>query len=312
MNLDDLAERYMTSVSSDRSDFRKRARLLQSLWRHDRGYRAGTRSDKSPVELGSRLAMPCAKDDLLNYLTPRIREVIKSEVLDRDASRGKLYARPRIFNDLLSSQPLAFNLFAELKLDLPLCSQLIGALTAGAFTSARRLEFEYSPGRSNKTYTGDRSAFDVYIECRDRNGDPAFLGIEVKYHEDLKNPPAATTERLEEIAMQMGCFEMDQLERLKVRPLQQIWRDHLLAGSILLQRHFRSGAFVFLYPALNADCRDAIASYRSFLSSERSLLVWTLEDVVNQLKECGDFDWVALFEERYLAFDRIDRLLEMS
>ncbi len=55
-----------------------------------------------------------------------------------------------------------------------------------------------------------------------------------------------------------------------------------------------------------------MASYRSCLTSESTVLVWTLEEVVKQLKQCGDFDWVALFEERYLAFDRIDRLLEQS
>ena len=51
---------------------------------------------------------------LANYLTPKIRQVVRHEVLGPARSRGKVYGKPRIFNHLLSSQPLCFNLFADL------------------------------------------------------------------------------------------------------------------------------------------------------------------------------------------------------
>ena len=57
--------------------------------------------------------MPWAEETLSNYLTETVRGVVGQEVLDKTKSSGKLYGRPRIFNDLLSSQPLAFNLFGD-------------------------------------------------------------------------------------------------------------------------------------------------------------------------------------------------------
>jgi len=92
---------------------------------------------------------------LANFLTPTIRDVVRAEVCDPARARGKLYGKPRIFNDLLSSQPLAFNLFGELQRDLTLASQLVAELTDGRFAEVTSVRFEESPGRSDLKYTGD-------------------------------------------------------------------------------------------------------------------------------------------------------------
>jgi hypothetical protein len=44
------------------------------------------------------------------------------------AREAKLFAQPRIFDDLLSSQPLRFNLFGELTRDLALASRVMHRL----------------------------------------------------------------------------------------------------------------------------------------------------------------------------------------
>lgn len=310
MRIQDLAKQYCALESIDKTEFRKRARLLQSIWREEQGFPIGQHvSKKDSRPLGSRLEMPWASETLANYLSSGIKDVVKAEVLDPTRSKGKLYGKPRIFNDLLSSQPLAFNLFAELQRDTALCSRLVESLTRGRFSEAEAVEFEYSPGRSDPAYTGDRSAFDVYIECRDSQGAPAFLGIEVKYHEDLKNPAADSSDRHGEIADRMNCFSPEARALLQKKPLQQIWRDHLLAGAMLQHGDFPSGAFVFLYPSKNEDCHAAITDYRACLTDGETLEVWTLEDVIRNLKALGDHEWVRLFEDRYLGFDRIDELL---
>jgi hypothetical protein len=50
--------------------------------------------------------MPEAEVKLSNYLTDVIRDAVRFEVLGPDRDRDKVYGQPRIFNDLLSSQPL--------------------------------------------------------------------------------------------------------------------------------------------------------------------------------------------------------------
>ena len=125
---------------------------------------------------------------------------------------------------------LLFYLFAELKRDLSLATKVMNTLTNGMVDSVTDIEFEWSPGKADPDLTGDRSAFDVYVTFSSPNGSKGFIGIEVKYHENLSGKSASHKERYEQIASQMNCFKETSLERLKRQPLQQIWRDHLLAG----------------------------------------------------------------------------------
>jgi len=92
---------HLVEVKSDNA-FQRKARLLQALWREERRLPIGEHRGRA---LGSRLAMPAAQHELLNYITDPIREVVRREVLDPKTSKGKLYGQPRLFNDLLSSQP---------------------------------------------------------------------------------------------------------------------------------------------------------------------------------------------------------------
>ena len=301
--------RHKVAVIGD-NDFQCRARLIQALWREEQGLPIGLRSSKGPEPLGSRLAMPFARETLANYLTETIREIVRGEVLDRVKSTDKLYGKPRIFEDLLSSQPLCFNLFGELQRDLSLASAALGPLTDGRLTRVTAIDFEHSPGRGDPRFTGDGSAFDVFIQFEGPRG-TGFLGIEVKYHEDLENRAGKHYPRYDEIADQMDAFAPDCRKPLRQKPLQQIWRDHLLAGSLFLDRpsSYDDGAFVFLYPAQNLACADAIAEYAACLTSKESLIVWTLEEVVATLRAATGAAWVEAVADRYLGFHRLEGLV---
>jgi hypothetical protein len=111
----------------------------------------------------------------------------------------------------------------------------------------------------------------------------------------------------------MGCFEASAAERLKKKPLQQIWRDHLLAGSMLLgTRPVYADAFLaFLHPKGNEPCAQAVDRYRACLRNDKSFVSWTLEALVEAIRVEGGGAWVESFARRYLAFDRIDGHLTM-
>lgn len=311
--MDDLArfaEQYHALVASD-NEFQRRARVLQSIWREEQGYPIGCHEGKQgPVALGSRLAMPWAEETLANYLTGNIRQVVRQEVLDPIRSEGKLYGRPRIFDDLLSSQPLCFNLFGELRYKLPLASIVFEDLTAGRVRQVTYIEFEYSPGRGDRRFTGDHSAFDVYLEFITTDGKPGFPGIEVKYHENLRNKAATHRPRYDELADMMGCFRPGHPKQLRNTPLQQIWRDHLLTGSMQHLSEFDDGFFALLYPKDNAACSQAALSYSNCLSSTRTFVAWILESVAQAIKRHSDADWIDRLIDRYLDFGKLDRLSE--
>jgi len=300
-----LAKTYHAYERVDGSGdtFRRRARILQSMWREKQGYEAGEHQGR---KLGSRLAVPWAEKTLSNYLTETIRSVVRDEVLDAGKSQGKLYAKPRIFDDLLSSQPLCFNLFGELQRDLELATAVLRDVTQGRVAEVTAIEFEHSPGRGDAEYIGDRSAFDGYVEFVPRGGGRGFIGIEVKYHEDLKGRPSGHKARYDEVADQMGCFRPDCRERLRLMPLQQIWRDHLLAGAVRRVKEFDDGWFVFLYPEGNGHCAKAVEAYRACLTCSDTFADWTLESVLQAIGQHTAAEWVDLFADRYLAFGKID------
>jgi hypothetical protein len=126
--------------------------------------------------------MPLAEEQLLNYLTPTIRDLVRREVIEPAHNQRKLYSRPRIFDDLLSSQPLCFNLFGELAEDLNLATAVCRELWSERVSEVTAIEFEWSPGRADPRYLDNRSAFDVIVFHTTPAGGRGFVGIEVKYH----------------------------------------------------------------------------------------------------------------------------------
>lgn len=311
--LNEFAKEHFAYEKSDKNIFQREARVLQSLWREGQGYPIGEHKHKGKSRpLGSRLAMPWAKETLANYLTDTIKDVVRAEVLDPSKSKGKLYGKPRIFNDLLSSQPLCFNLFGELQRDLPLATKVFNELVPNGIQEVTAVEFEYSPGRGDERYTGDRSAFDVYVAYETTGGGKGFLGIEVKYHENLEGKAAEHRERYDEIAEMMGCFIDYRYDWLKEQPLQQIWRDHLLVGIHKEVDGFQEGYFVFLYPCKNYACLAALWNYQDVLSDEDSFLHWTIEEVLEAIKDHTDQEWPDLIWDRYLDFGKVDKRLVLD
>lgn len=282
-------------VSTD-SAFQRRCRLQQALWREAMGIPIGRKPNGDP--LGSRIAMPRAKELLENYLTPTIRDVVRAEVMDGERGAGKLYGEPRIYDNLLSSQPLCFNLFGELQRDLDLASRFFRRRCPDRIDRVSGIQFEHSPGRRDPRYTGDRSAFDVFVEYVSRSGRRGFLGIEVKYHEALTDAPASHRDRYDELARACGWWHHDRLEGLRLKPLQQIWRDHLLAASLVVSGDFDEGAFIFLAPRENAPCTSAVAAFQKHVLADGVFSAWNLEDVISDLA-ASESEWAASLAGRY-------------
>ena len=303
MDIDALAERVFAYEKVDSCSFRRQLRILQSIWRIEHDYPVGTFRGRP---LGSLLAMPWAQEHLANFLDETIRQVVRQEVLDPVKSRNKLYGRPRIFNNLLSSQPLAFNLFGHLQSELDLATKVFRQLSNGRCQEITGIEFEYSPGRGDSRYTEDGSAFDVFVTYLTQDHQAGFVGIEVKYHEDLANPAGRHRKRYDDIAGAIGCFKAGALDQLKGKPLQQIWRDHLLACSLVLEGEYKDGFFVFLSPQANDACNDAVASYEQCLTSSDTFMSWSIEACVNAILDYEDASWVRDFQDRYLNLAKLE------
>ena len=130
-----------------------------------------------------------------------------------------------------------------------------------------------------------------------------FVGLEVKYAENMQQPPARHRARYEVVADAMGVFVPEARPRLRDAPLEQLWRDHLLAGSMLLDEAsgFARGAFAVVYPSENVLVASAVQAYRGCLRDDAGFRAWTLEELLDVLARCGGGAWALEVRERYLG-----------
>ena len=290
--------KYNVDYSPPDTEFSAHARLLQSKWRTEKGF--------PELKLGNFLDTEFAIQTKSNFLTNNIKILVTQEVANAKKLRG-LIGEPRIWNNLLSSQPLCFNLFGELNFDLALASNFFHRLFPDKVDKVTAVKFEYSPGRGNTKYIGDHSAFDVFIEYS-RADKKGFIGIEVKYAESLKEETKDKAnknykELYATLTNNCGIFKNSCVEQLRQPPLSQIWRDHLL--SIATKQDYNEGFFVFLFPSKNKHCQIGVDTYRKHLASDNEeqngFYPRHLEQFINLLYEIADNEWTKELKKRYLG-----------
>ena len=80
----------------------------------------------------------------------------------------------------------------------------------------------------------------------------------------MKESPAPFRQRYIEVAQAMGYFHEARLGELRAAPVEQLWRDHLLVGSLAAHPsgRFDGSALVVLYPEGNQAVAQAVKRYR--------------------------------------------------
>lgn len=292
------------------SRFKAAARLLQALWREERGVPIGVhRSAKGKRrKLGSRIDGDSAKQGH-NFLTPEIAKLAYRESVYREI--GAVIEQERLWTNMLSSQPLCFNLFGGLKLDMDKANAFFRHLLPDYVAAVKGVYFEHSPGRGNPDFTDDKTAFDVFVVCTTVDGEHGFLAIEVKYSEVMTEPFGGSRPRYDELSGSVGVYHTPHAEALRGGALQQLWREHMLSRAMIDQGLYASGRFVVLHPEQNSQCAGAVRSYqRQLVSNDPSVSgfqVITLDACVEALREIGDAEAADSLYGRYLDFGRIER-----
>ncbi|MDD4149177.1 MAG: hypothetical protein PHE33_04045 [Bacteroidales bacterium] len=284
------------------TDFASHARLLQSKWRVKKGYKM---NNKPKSNYGNFIETEVAKEKRLNYLTKNIRKLVSDKIIEI-RKNGGLVGEPRIWNNLLSSQPLCFNLFGELYYDLELATNFFKKLFPDKVTQVTKIDFEYSSKRNNP----DNSAFDVYVEYLNQK-EKCFFGIEVKYQESLKEENQAKAlknfnnhkEEYLKLTSESKFFKEDVIDQLSKSPLAQIWRDHLLAYNMTNENI--TGSFIYLFPFENKECFDGVTKYQKLLISqnenENKFHSRDLSVFIKELHNLHNTEWTQELLERYVG-----------
>lgn len=323
----ELKEKYHTKYT-DLSDFAADARLLQSIWREENdipmnimktfSYFEDGKDTGEKVFLGNYIDPVFANSNYSNFLTDNIKRIVKAELCENKFRKGKdkkVLKKDRLRENMLSSQPLAFNLFGELSNEL--ATNVFKSLFGDIVLEITGIEFEYSPGRRNPEYLNDNSAFDVFFEYIGHKG-KGFIGIEVKYVEILNDQPATSENKeYKSTAIKSNLFTEEGIEFLDKMPrsIEQIWRDHLLSLSLLYHkdRKYNEGFFIYLFPKRNERCSFFLNEYFKNLKSpnfeDNGFYPLEMENLVDVIKQNTPEDWINIFYDRYLNFDKINQYL---
>jgi hypothetical protein len=111
---------------------------------------------------------------LKNFLSRDIAETVKEAVEENKRAKSGMMDEDRLYNNLLSSQPLAFNFFGFFNANHDIALAFLRTIHP-ELTSIEEVVFEFSP-KSTK----DNSAFDIgfMVKSETRLG---FIGFECKY-----------------------------------------------------------------------------------------------------------------------------------
>ena len=173
------------------SRFVAECRRLQSIYRYEIGEEIHPYTDRygnvhyygNYISNGENPKEGCWKNFLtehaFNHAKDRVEHKENYETIESD----------RLFNNLLSSQPMAFNLFCPLrqmreKSPETATKVIKAALPNYPIHKVTEVALEFIPANHEKL-TGDKSAMDAIIRFEDEHGKKGFIAIETKYSENL-------------------------------------------------------------------------------------------------------------------------------
>lgn len=239
-------------------------------------------------------------EQLLNFLDEDCRQAYRNRA-------GPGVEEFRAKRNLLSSQPMCFNLFGPMVVDPQLRGPLLGALTdrVDEVTDAQ-IEWQQPKGSD---LLGDRTAFDAYFAYTNTRGGLEILAVETKLTEKFSQSKDGNHDRYAEIvATHPEIWRERDIKELRRPRWYQLWRNHLLAQALADQRGVGRARVAVVHHPSDPDCRNAIAGYRKLLGDESLLLDWPIDGVLDAWRPIVADDparasWLDAFELRYLALE---------
>ncbi len=238
----------------------------------------------------------------LNFLTPEIFAAVQ----DRLAESEGLIEEFRLLRNMLSSQPLCFNLFGHLGLDLDLATRLMDALFPCEVKRVTRVVVEHAPA-PRAEYLNDRTAFDAFVEYVTVDDRQAFLGVETKLTEPFSPKVYDTREYRRWMNGPRSPWREGAIKHLLEIRHNQLWRDHLLAVATLdhPDSPYSRGRLMLLRHPDDKGCTNAARNYQELLRTGDGTFVDMplnrLADWIATLDlDGGHAEWLDALRLRYL------------
>jgi hypothetical protein len=292
--------------------FRACARLLQALHREAAGWSIGRyQTSAGRTRRMGHLVGSFDGASGANFLSPEVHRLARRELAYREP--GAMFEEKRLYENLLSSTPLALNLLGPLKLDRALAEAFIREVAPDLAGRVCHVGFEHSPGRGDAVFTEDATAFDGFISIRLDDGRKAFIAIEIKYSETAGEPEPRMRARYDDLAYSSELFVEAEDPALRRNPIQQFWRLHMLGQSMLDAGLYDIGKVIVIAPRLNDPVQRALGRYQAHLAPPQAhhatFLSLPLEDAIAALALAGAPQMARDLTTRYVDFSPIHALI---
>ena len=305
--------------------FTKKARLLQAIRRWQAGAECGY-----VVKNGIKYYHPnLALDGEItgcNFLHHEVFEYAKFRVTNK--KKYETIEKNRLFNNFLSSQPMAFNLFFPL-MEIVKCTEgkrRLGSIMASLLdkNDVLRIDYvdevgiEFIPDYREKCLN-DKTAMDAFFRYVTTKGKSGIVAIETKYTDRLgHNQAADPTLAIKTATETDGISQIFTAEgKEKIRSgeieLSQVYRNLLLTETVRINEELGDSASIVIAPKDNTSNKQDENQLMEILTEryKYKFQVIALESFVNGIiSGFPDEKIFQKFHHRYLDFRTAEWLLE--
>jgi PD-(D/E)XK nuclease superfamily len=253
-----------------------------------------------------------------NFLTQYIFQYAKSKVLEKQVNPDLTIDDYRLFNNMLSSMPMAFNLFGLIRKFLednhPVATEIIKSAFPHIswIDKVTYLDVEFIP-RPISNYTNDKSAFDVMILAVDEKGKEGIISIETKYTDLLGSNTSKNRKIKDQLAIDEKIFDPKKLEK----GYSQLARNFLLTIAYKKAHKLKYFEHIILSPKEDHHSLKEIDDFKQILNNKYKdkITKLDLEEFVDRTKECNSEEYRELlnkFKKRYLDFSLVSQDKELK
>ncbi len=283
--------------------------LAQRMRKHQSWYRAnelnlpyGAGPGPNDTSLYGNMLTRVDGEAGLNFLSPEIFEVVK----DRIVQGGGAVERYRLLHNMLSSQPMCFNLFGPLVRDRILAKTLLETLVPEKISEVTLVKIEWSPMPACE-YLNDHTAFDAFIEYRTIDGQLFGLGIETKLSEPFSQKVYDRPEYRRWMQHSDAPWLPESWNNVQAIDHNQLWREHLLAVAMYTRpgSTYEQVRLMLVHHALDIECEKKYSNYKKLLKDgDDTFFSLSLDQIVARwlsvVKRDDQVNWLKSFEKRYV------------
>jgi len=246
-----------------------------------------------------------------NFISKAAFEFAKLKVLQKQTNKYLTIDEFRLFNNMLSSMPMCFNLFSDLRAllmqDSAEASRIVKLLflEIGWVKYTLEIDVEFIP-TPIEDYTNDKSAFDAMLIVSTIEGKKGLISIETKYT-DLLGENIASDSTTKNALIKKGDFlTPDYILGLEKEGYRQIHRNLLLTYAFAKKNGFECFANIIISPEEDVLSTSEIEEFKGGMTKFRdSILKISLQEFVNRGINCKNSkieSVMKIFNERYLDY----------